>query len=378
MSLGHVTIFIPLSIGHLFKDIGLFAAGLAKVDRSISTVIHGSRAEIEVPHQLQGWVKTYRIDYGYDGWRSKWKLLRLLKQGAARSVTLYHATRQNLFFALLLRMSGLKVYLKLDMSGTDAENLTSTWRQTWRLKSLVVQTLFGVPNLVSCEDADVYRQLKAFPWSSRRLQLIPNAMLKEVAPTPSEVNPNRLNIIVIVGRLGTKQKNSEMVLRALAMMPLSGLGGWQLHFCGPSTLAFREMLSSLLSQRPDLQDNIVLRGELDREKLTATYFQSKVLLVTSRFEGFSLAALEAAWAGCFLVSTPVGGMAQLTDNWRLGYRLIDDDAHSLAVFLRQIVANKLAGIATFECRQAYVHREFALENYAAQILATLRAKKTES
>lgn len=377
MSLGHVTIFMPLSTAHLFKDIGLFAAGLAKVDRSISTVIHSGTAEVEVPRQLQGWVKTYRIDCSH-GWYSVWKLIRFLKRGRACSVTLYHATRHNLILAFFLRISGLKVYLKLDMNGTEAESLTQTWRRPWRPESWIVQTLFGVPNLVSCEDVNVYRQLSAFTWASRRLQLIPNAMLEEGAPISSKTKQTRSNIVVLAGRLGAKEKNYEMVLRALALIPPTGLGNWQIHFCGPSTVEFRELVSRLTFERPDLLEAIVLRGELDRDTLFETYLLSKVLLVTSRFEGFSLAALEAAWGGCFLASTPVGGMAQLTDNWRLGYRLIDDDAHSLAGFLQQIAANKLPEIDAVESRQAYVHREFALENYAAQILATLRAEKPES
>lgn len=376
MILGHVTIFRQLSAVHLFKDIGLFAAGLAKADNSVSTVIHCGVDNVEVPHQLRSWVKTHRIDYG-QSWSFQWKLLRFLKKREACSVTLYHATRQNLLFALLLRMSGLKVYLKLDMSGTEAESLTGTWRRLWRPTSWIVQTLFGVPNLVSCEDIDVYRQLKTFPWASRRLQLIPNAMLEEAAPTSSGTNPTRRNIVVIAGRLGAEEKNYEMVLRALALMPPSGLGDWQIHFCGPSTLAFREMVSRLTIERADLKNAIVLRGELDRTTLFATYLQSKVMLVTSRFEGFSLAALEAAWAGCLLASTPVGGMTQLTDNWRLGYRLVDDDPCSLVDFLQQIAANELPGLDAFERRKAYVHSTFSLENHSIRILATLRAKKPE-
>jgi glycosyltransferase involved in cell wall biosynthesis len=370
--LGHATVFIPLESFHLFKDVGMFAAGLAKVDGSIATLIHSGMTDVEVPKQLQGLAKTCRIEFS-SGLRFQFRLLCFLKKGRASSVTLYHATRQNLFLALLLRMSGLKVYLKLDMTASNAENFTIIWRRRWRCKALVLKYLFGVPNLVSCEDIGVYRQLKAFKWASRRLQLIPNAMLRETIPNSINFFGSKSNIILVVGRLGTQQKNNELVLNALKLVPCEGLRDWQIHFCGSSTSAFYDKVRSLILERPDLQKAIFFRGQLDRDNLLRMYSISKVLLITSRFEGFSIAALEASWFGCLLASTPVGGIAQLTDNWKLGYRLIDNDAFGLAKFLKLIAIDQLPKLDAARFRMEYVHRNFAMEEMSTKILTILRS-----
>ena len=52
---------------------------------------------------------------------------------------------------------------------------------------------------------------------------------------------------------------------------------------------------------------------------------SKVLIMTSRFEGTPMVALEAQCLGVPIVSTPVDGMKKVVQNGENGYLTDDDD-----------------------------------------------------
>ena len=81
---------------------------------------------------------------------------------------------------------------------------------------------------------------------------------------------------------------------------------------GPARSKLRRRISSL-----DLDGSVVLRGALPREEVLARMERAKVLLHTSRFEGFGLVFAEALAAGMSVVSTPVG-WAHAGHRWRLG------------------------------------------------------------
>lgn len=373
MTLGHATLFEPLTSVHMYKDVGQFAAAFSKVDPDAgpSAILHCGREDVEVPSALQPLLTTQRIS-ATTRWSFYWRAWRRLLRGKAKSVTLYHATREHLLFAALLRVSGLRVYLKLDMDAPTADRLVNTWRARWRPTNWLVTTLLGLPNLVSCEDEDVFQKLKCHRWASRRLTLVPNAMLKEAAPCEqTTVSRRRENAILVVGRIGAEQKNCEAILAALERLSAEDISSWRIHFCGPMTTEFESRLARLVAVRNDMAHTIVIRGELSRESLFQAYLNSKVFLMTSRYEGFSLAALEAAWAGCYLAATPVGGMKQLTDDWRLGHRLAFEDVSGLASFLRQLGQDQITSLDDELPRLNHVRGNFTLESHATRVLAKL-------
>ncbi|MDP1684476.1 glycosyltransferase family 4 protein [Hydrogenophaga sp.] len=372
MKLGHTTIFPNLDASHLYKDVGLFAAALGKVDNTTATIIHFGVDEVEVPPELTHLLKTKCLCPGHGAWH-KAQLLNFLRSGRADSVTLYHPTRQNFVFAFFLRLFGLKVYLKLDLSLAHASSLTKSWNNPWRVRSWLTQTFFGVPNIISCEDKEIFKLLKVFPWASRKLHLIPNGMLNEATPLQIDFNIPRDDVIVIAGRLGAKEKNNQVVLDALRLIPQGGLGLWRIHFCGKASFEFTHLVELFIVDRPDLADSIVLRGELNRSEILTEYRNGKILLVTSHSEAFSLAALEAAWYGCFLASTPVGGMAQLTDNWSKGICLPFNDVVYLSKFIERVVVGNIEGMNDFAERVDFVRETFGLEKLAQTIISTLRS-----
>ncbi len=370
MTIGHVTIFEPLEPVHIFKDVGQFAAAFAKLDPSAprSTILHNGSDEISVPSALKHLLRTRSIS---SYWRLGffWNVLNVVYREKARSVTIYHAKPEHLILAALLRLMGQRVYLKLDLSQQAADSWDLLWQRRFRPKNWVVKNLLSFPHVLSCEGVDVFKKLKRHPQVSRRLLLVPNGMLDEAVPEGP--NPARNDVIVVVARMGSEQKNCEMILDAMETLPPGSLGRWQLHFCGPATSEFQSRFCHLLDKRKDLITVMHLKGELGRDQLFEVYRLAKVFLLTSRFEGFSLASVEAAWSGCYVASTPVTGMSQLTNDWRFGHRLDNENVGGLVQFLKALTQNKIAGVDDVEQRQRYVQANFSLEQHASKILKLL-------
>jgi glycosyltransferase involved in cell wall biosynthesis len=76
-----------------------------------------------------------------------------------------------------------------------------------------------------------------------------------------------------------------------------------------------------------------LRGALGRDLLPAV----DILLVTSRYEGFSYVMLEALDAGCAIVTTPVGGARDCVVDGRNGTIVSDATPDALAVAARPFI-----------------------------------------
>jgi glycosyltransferase involved in cell wall biosynthesis len=58
----------------------------------------------------------------------------------------------------------------------------------------------------------------------------------------------------------------------------------------------------MLIVRYGLQENIILTGELPHDEVLLIMMRSKVFLHTSNYEGFSVACMEALYAGCYVIS----------------------------------------------------------------------------
>jgi glycosyltransferase involved in cell wall biosynthesis len=77
-----------------------------------------------------------------------------------------------------------------------------------------------------------------------------------------------------------------------------------------------------------LQDKIILKGNVDNvnEFLQAANF----FIMPSLWEGFSVALLEAAWAGKVIIATDVGGNTEIINDSETGFLVDSEDAKRLA------------------------------------------------
>lgn len=156
------------------------------------------------------------------------------------------------------------------------------------------------------------------------------------------------NIIICVGRIGNHQKNTEMLLDALKTVDLKD---WNIYMIGPITSSFdlkeegdfQTKIMKFFEERPDYKDKLIFTGMIYDMKKVFDYFnRAKVLLLTSRHEGFANVYSQGAALGCYIMSTDVGGADVASNQWRYGLKLEQENPSMLANAIQELVDGELA------------------------------------
>ncbi len=123
------------------------------------------------------------------------------------------------------------------------------------------------------------------------------------------------NIILSVARIGTEEKNTMMLMEAFAAIKDIEKTDWELHLVGPIEEAFSKEIEDFLTRYKKLQGKVKFLGNIeDRYELYKKYREAKIFSLTSEFESFGIAFIEAAAFGDVIVSTDVGIVRELIKN----------------------------------------------------------------
>jgi glycosyltransferase involved in cell wall biosynthesis len=90
-------------------------------------------------------------------------------------------------------------------------------------------------------------------------------------------------------------------------------------------------------ERLNLEDNIILKGEISHPEVLAMMQRSRIFLHTSSYEGYSTVLSEALYAGCHVVSL-VNGMEE-----RPARHYVPDNAEHLPDIIKELLHNKSLG-----------------------------------
>lgn len=134
--------------------------------------------------------------------------------------------------------------------------------------------------------------------------------------------------VLFVGRLD-RQKGVDLLYAALRR-----LEGQAFALIVGSPVVADDGLSAL-------PPNARIVGWLRRDQIAAYYAAADVVVISSRWEAFSLVAVEAMRAGCAVVATAVGGLRDVVADGVSG-RLVDpEDAAALANAVRSLSESEL-------------------------------------
>lgn len=126
------------------------------------------------------------------------------------------------------------------------------------------------------------------------------------------------NIICTVGRIGSYQKATEILMMAFKEAS-SYISDWKLKIIGSIEKDFEAYIDNFFKISPELKDRIIFTGEInDRVKLKEEYNKAKIFCLTSRWESFGLAFVEAESSGCYIISSNVDSAKDITDNKKYG------------------------------------------------------------
>lgn len=268
-----------------------------------------------------------------------------------------------------LRPDGV-IYLKLD---TNID-----WANAYPVCDHNFSTFLQDCDIISCE----IRRLQSFlckKWL-RPVEYIPNGVWYPLYPEARETQlADKENIILTVGRLGTAQKNSLMLLYAYALAFPSLSEPWDLVMAGSVTPEFQADYENFCREFPPLAPHIHLTGNIsDKQTLYQYYKKAKIFALTSRAEGSPNVFPEAAIFGCTVITTGVDAAPDMTDNGRVGR--ISPDTEDVKGFSRELLSlcqdsDYLA--RNFHEIRTYMQSYFDYERLAGrlQILVGLHALK---
>ena len=311
-----VTLFPETENIHLTKDVGMIPFILHKYYGYDSTVV--SYRNGEYPY-LENEVKGLKMDYidinsgdsNADGYNY------LVKNSLDIDILqVYHLIDRTFNWINIykqLNPNG-KVYLKLDAS----EYIT-----TMALKKC---------DLITVETKSLYYYLiDKWPLD---VKYVPNGFYDkdERKTVPYEMKEN---VICTVGRIGTHQKATEILLKAF-IMSADKIENWKLKIIGPVEEEFKGYINQVFTRFPQYRERIIFTGAIsDKALLENEYKKAKIFCLTSRYEGFPLVFGEAIKNGCFIISTRLSPAWDITNNKQFGDLFEIDNVDQLANMLEK-------------------------------------------
>ena len=203
---------------------------------------------------------------------------------------------------------------------------------------------------IICISSDEANQAIKLGIPSNKLSVIHNGVSDSKAiSNNSDENDNMLKLL-FVGRFD-RQKGIDVLLEAFEKSKRSDI---QLNLVGDFVVSN----SSLLKDDYKFNERIKWSGWLDRNDIENIYYESTATVVSSRWEGFGLVAIESLRAGTPIICSAVGGLLDICQHGINGYQfnLSVDELTKVIDSLDKDVLNSMGNAA----RQTY------LSNFTAE------------
>lgn len=324
------TLFLKTENVHLMKDIGQLPFCLKEdygYHAYIATYNNGEYPYLtnEVKGLELKFVKKSSLGQAFDGLRFLFKMHKKIDV-----LNVYHLNLNSFLWILFFKMiRGKKaiVYLKL-----DADHLEIGKMQHKNLKAWVKKITINSADIVSAESSVMQEALQKY--CKEKILYIPNGYL-DFEKTEKEIRKKE-NIILTVGRLGTYQKATEVLVDAFLQADIAT--DWKLVLVGSMTEEFKTWMKNGEQEYPDAQKRILLLGNIEnKELLQEWYCRAKVFSLPSRYESFGIVLIEAMLQGCYIVTSDVVLAAKdLIQDERMGCMVKANSREELADTLTKI------------------------------------------
>ncbi|HZO25923.1 MAG TPA: glycosyltransferase [Chloroflexota bacterium] len=227
--------------------------------------------------------------------------------------------------------------------------------------------------VVACCDVvgRFYQQQVGIPRS--KIEVIYNAVRFGPRPRPTDTETARFALrlppdALVLGTLGrlTAQKGQRILLQAIATLSRD-LPDLVLFLAGAGPL--REALEAEAA-RLGLADRVRFLG-VRRDRATL-YAAMDVFVLPSRWEGLSLALVEAMGAGRAIVATNVGGNPEVVHDGQTGLLVPPDDPTALAGALGKLARDRALRTSLGDAAAVDARARFSIDQHVAQLSALYR------
>lgn len=256
-------------------------------------------------------------------------------------LNLYHLNMSTFYasIAYKLRNPKGKIYLKLDMSMEGLRTVQIKDPRGW-IKRMDIK----MADLVSVETRVIQKRLNEL-FDKEIIYVTNGCVLSDgesnFKPMEDDMdNVNTDHTILTVTKFGTIEKASDTLLYAFAKS--ADKHDYNLKIIGTVEKNFEPVIEKFFEEYPNLKNRVIFAGEIhNREALRMEYRKARIFTLPSRSESFGIVLVEAAYEGCYLVTsdmTPAG--YDVNDNGKYGSVARTDDIDDLA--------NKFVDICTNE------------------------------
>lgn len=330
-----LTLFPDTENVHLIKDVGMIPYVLYKeygYDSTIASFENGKYPYMskEVLGLKQIFIKKI---FKKNKFNIYWFILSNFRKFDI--LQCYHIANKSLYYLLFFKFlktitfsSGI-TYLKFDLDD-------SVLQKDLRKKFIFLMMRI---NILSVESKTLHFHLNNKKILDNRVNYIPNGFY-DIQKRKIIDFSFKENLIITVGRIGSEQKNNEVLLEAFKSFAKTNLD-WKLELIGPIEKHFQSYIDDYFNENPNLNSRVTFTGNIsDRTLLQEKYNLAKIFVLTSRREGFPLVFLEAMKSGCNIISTNLACALDVTDNRKYGNLFEIEDHQALAKILLETVKNQ--------------------------------------
>lgn len=203
-----------------------------------------------------------------------------------------------------------------------------------------------------------------WPW---KVEHIPNGWYDFSHQQKEPVFENKKNTILTVGRLGTVQKATEVLLEAFSEIA-DKVPDWGLRLVGSTEEPFEAYIKDYFERFPELSERVRFVGSItDRKQLALEYQDAKIFALPSVLEGGTPNVIaEALNAGCVTAVTKFDAYEEATDYDRCGLSVEKGDAHRFAGILYRLCTDQRLKQLS-EHAYLYSRRHFDMEHITAKV-----------
>lgn len=327
-----LTLFPNAENVHLKKDIGMIPYVLYKEYAYNSTIACYENGQY--PY-LETDVKGLKHVFIERQFKSEWLNVCLLIFRNFREYDIlqcYHISKNSIIYLLFFKFLksitfsyGL-TYLKFDLDDSIKGR---------GLSKITIRLLKAI-DILSVETKEIYNYLNNCELLKGKVSYIPNGYydLKKRELIDFSFKEN---VIITVGRIGSREKNSELLLESFKYFAKINLD-WKLELIGPIEPHFHSYITNYFSENKDLASRVKFTGNIsNRELLQKKYDKAKIFVLTSPREGFPLVFLEAIRSGCCLISPRFSSAVDVTCNEQYGALFEIEDSKFLGEMILNLI-----------------------------------------
>lgn len=364
-------IYLKSTNVHLVKDMGMIPYKLHKNFGYNSTLITFKNGEYTYQDDVVKGLKLDFVKKRFNSYTIDGSVYLLKNSKKYDILQMFHVTLSSVCYSYIYKFINRKgkLYLKLDCS----EKLGERIRGLSKFKRRLLSIFFRKYNIISVEQEKIYHELtELIPSLKDNLIVIPNGVdFKLLEDFDLEYSyKQKENIILNIARIGSEEKNTPMLLNAFKKVPDEVKKNWKLRLVGPIEDGFLEEYDRFTNENPSLKDKIELVGNIeDRAKLYKEYKRAKIFSLTSEFESFGIAFIEAGVFGDVIISTDVGIAHEIVKNNNGSLVKIEDEdalARSFTEFMAKESLNK-ESIETYNIIKQKFNWDLIIEKLNSQL-----------